>query len=189
MAGASGVVAGPLLVSVATSISRMPPDAGAGNSCDSRRSPSTSAVALTVAPASRSLNCARPFSSVFCVSVLEPTCSSTLCPGMLFDRDPRIRRTEIAPLGRSSTGRGMPDICFGSGIAKPPCWARATAEPTPRTPRTQRIRIPASRRQRNLCVLRVHCGESAADERLAAGFTETRVLIVPCVARLALTLG
>ena len=116
-----------LFGSVATSISRMPPRVGAGNSCDSRCSPSTSAVALTVAPAvpvMKSLNSARPFSSVFTVMTFGPTCRSTGWPVMLFDSEPRIRRTEIAPFGRSSTGRGMPDICFGSGIAKPPRCAR-----------------------------------------------------------------
>ena len=54
-------------LSVATSKSRMPPCAGAGNSWDSRRSPSTTATALSVDPGVRSLNCARPPSSVFAV--------------------------------------------------------------------------------------------------------------------------
>src|SRR6185295_7972469 len=47
---------------------------------------------------------------------------------MLLESAPRMRRTEIAPFGRSSTGRGMPDISFGSGIAKPP-WALAALAP------------------------------------------------------------
>ena len=137
MAGASGVVAGPFDRSVATSISRMPPRAGAGNSCDSRCSPSTSAIAFTVAFGVRSLNCARPLSSVFTVSTLEPTRSSTGWLAMLFDSSPRIRRTETAPFGRSSTGRGIPAICFGSGCA-PTSWR--AAQRTQRKQRTQRER-------------------------------------------------
>ena len=107
-------------VSVATSIKRMPPRVGAGNSRDSRCSPSTSAIAFTEDPGGTSLNCARPFSSVFTVNALAPATIFTGWPTMLFESDPRIRRTEIAPFGRSSTGRGIPDISLGSGMAKPP---------------------------------------------------------------------
>ena len=54
VAAGSGRRSRPALeLSVATSSSRMPPVAGAGNSCDSRCSPSTSAAALSVAPAGR----------------------------------------------------------------------------------------------------------------------------------------
>ena len=35
---------------------------------------------------------------------------------MLLESCPRISRTDTCPAGRSVTGRGMPDICFGSGI-------------------------------------------------------------------------
>ena len=103
-------------VSVATSIRRMPPRVGAGNSRDSRCSPFTSATAFTVAPGVTSLNCARPFSSVLTVSSFPPPTIFTGWLTMLFASDPRIRRTEIAPFGRSSTGRGIPDISLGSGI-------------------------------------------------------------------------
>src|SRR5438876_8142395 len=41
---------------------------------------------------------------------------------MLFDSAPRMTRTDTALSGRSVTGRGMPDICLGSGISN---WARA----------------------------------------------------------------
>ena len=43
---------------------------------------------------------------------------------MLFDSCPRMSRTDTWPAGRSVTGRGMPDICFGSGIWN---WANAGA--------------------------------------------------------------
>ena len=50
----------------------MPSFAGHGNSCDSSRSPSTFATALTVVPAAMPLNSARPFSSVFTIIGFVP---------------------------------------------------------------------------------------------------------------------
>src|ERR687898_2062131 len=41
---------------------------------------------------------------------------------MLLESCPRISRTDTCPAGRSVTGRGMPDISFGSGIWN---WADA----------------------------------------------------------------
>ena len=65
-------------LSVATSSRRMPPCAGAGNSCDSSRSPSTIGDRLhRGARRAASSNCARPLSSVFTVGTFDPTCSST----------------------------------------------------------------------------------------------------------------
>ena len=55
----------------------MPPWRAPGNSCDSSRSPSTTATALSGAPGVSPLNCARPLSSVLPPSTLPPTCSST----------------------------------------------------------------------------------------------------------------
>ena len=76
-AGAAGRAPEGFDLSVATSINRMPPRVGAGNSRDSRCSPSTSATALTDEPGGTSLNCARPFSSVFPISSLPPATSFT----------------------------------------------------------------------------------------------------------------
>src|SRR2546426_12252275 len=49
---------------------------------------------------------------------------------MLFDKAPRMTRTDTAPLGRSVTGRGMPDICLGSGISN--CARAGVARQKPR---------------------------------------------------------
>src|SRR5215831_11810810 len=147
-AGACGADFGAFL-SVATSISRMPPCDGAGKSCDSRCSPSTSAVAFTLSPAGTLSNCARPASSVFTLSTRPlAKCSSTRWLAMLLDSCPRIRRTEMLPSGRSVTGRGMPAICLGSGI-----WNCANANSPPqRTQSTQRDTL------KTLCAHCVLCG-------------------------------
>src|SRR3984957_3716388 len=122
--GALGSVGGALDLSVATRSRRMPPWAGAGNASDSRRSPSTTATAFRVSPGGRLPNSALPAWSVFAVRTSDPTWSSTGKSWMLFDIAPRMRRTDTVPFGRSVTGRGMPDICLGSGIAN---WARSGA--------------------------------------------------------------
>src|SRR5581483_3026147 len=93
----------------------------------------TTATAFTGAPAGRPANSARPFSSVFAVRTSDPTWSSTGTFERLFDSCPRMRRTDTVPSGRSVTGRGMPAICFGSGI-----WNWAAAMPAQRLPRTPR---------------------------------------------------
>src|SRR5262252_3184112 len=129
---------------------------------------------------------------------------------MLFDSDPRISRTEIAPFGRSSTGRGMPDISFGSGIANPPCALAplAMARTQPRTQSkeqtTRREEEPTqkaspSRRKINtplrplyfcgLCCPLCPCRESLSRERLSATLAESRVMIVGRLARRTHTLG
>ena len=133
-AGVAGAPAPALELSVAASSSLMPPMAGAGNSRDSRYSPSTVAEALSVSPAGRRSNWTRPASSVFAVWTFEPTRSSTVCPGRPLVTEPRTTRTVMLPSGRSVTGRGIPDICFGSGIWN---WARTAVRP-PTTHRTQR---------------------------------------------------
>ena len=52
---------------------------------------------------------------------------------MLFENHLRINRTDTVPSGRSA-GRGMPDICLGSGI-----WNCALRLLPPKRPRTQRV--------------------------------------------------
>src|SRR5947209_10391464 len=131
VAGSLSFAAASLLV--ATSNSRTPPCAGDAKSCDSSRSPSTTTTAFTVSPGGTSSNCARPLASVFTVRTVAPICSSIGKLGMLLERSPRMSRTEIEWSGRSVTGRGMPDICFGSNN-----WVETKAERTQRTPRTQR---------------------------------------------------
>ena len=117
----------------------MPPCPGAGNSCDSSCSPSTSRSPSAWRPAGSLSNCARPWASVFVVCTSEPTCSSTVWFAMLFVIAPRMTRTDTEPFGRSSTGRGIPAICRGSGWA----WSGAainsaatTKTPPRRTRRT-----------------------------------------------------
>ena len=115
-AGASGCVAGAFDVSVATSISRMPPRGGAGNSCDSRCSPSTSALAFTVAPGVTLSNCARPASSVFTVQHLVADAQFDRMVRDVVGQLAADQREPRSPVRQVVTGRGMPDICFGSGI-------------------------------------------------------------------------
>src|ERR1051326_695063 len=190
--GAAGILAAAGFdLSVATSMRRMPPRVGAGNSRDSRCSPSTSATAFTVAPGVTSLNCARPFSSVLTVNSFAPPTIFTGWLTMLFESDPRMSRTEIAPFGRSSTGRGMPLISRGSGIWNWPAASRPA-------PRTQRKEQTTQREKRDrftnisffplsLCVLRrVWAGlGSPFSERPAAGLAKLRILIVLRAARAA----
>ena len=171
----------PWLVSVATSIRRIPPRAGAGNSCDSSCSPSTSVVALTVAPGVHGIELRAPALVGLDRDHFRPDVQVDRWPAMLFDSSPRIRRTEIDPLGRSSTGRGMPDICFGSGIAKPPCCAPTGSANTEDTEDTEGNRSYPPAHQPT-------AARSASQLRPAA-LAELRVAVVGRLARGAETLG
>src|SRR5262252_2364492 len=115
---------------------------------------------------------------------------------MLFESCPRIRRTDTVPFGRSSTGRGMPDICFGSGIANPPgCAPSGFAQRTQRKEqRTQRAARFVSTRDHPLVsfvtfVSLVSIPFSVRSQRLATRLAELRVGIVRRGARRAYTLG
>lgn len=94
-----------------------PPREGTGNSCDVSVSPSTVAVACTVAPAGSPLNCARPCSSVFVVRLSPPTVNVTSCPATLLPIRSRTTRTVTVPAGNSGAGSGVPAIAEGSGMS------------------------------------------------------------------------
>src|SRR6476620_92805 len=108
---------------------------------------------------------------------------------MLLAREPRIRRAETAPLGRSSTGRGIPDISLASGIA----WPLAVLA----QPRAQRKEQRKKRRDRlanapmfplwplPLWPLLPSAPLSGGAERLAASLAEFRVVVVGRRARRA----
>jgi hypothetical protein len=117
--------------SVATSITRMPPTSGIGNSRDSMRSPSTVTATLTRVPGVSPVNVARPLPSVFDVFDAPPPLSSTVWPSSGLESCPRITRAVTVPTMRSPTGSGMPDICLGSGI-----WARSCGACTKMTTQT-----------------------------------------------------
>ena len=125
-----------------------PASDGTSKSCDSSRSPSTTATARTSDPAAAPENTARPFSSVVTVSERPPP--STNCtgwPAMAFARPPRTSRTVTVPAGASVVGRGIPDIARGSGIPEPPMppiWAKALDDPPASARATASTTAPAA---------------------------------------------
>ena len=107
--------------SLAVSSRMTPAFDGTSKSCDSSRSPSTTATARTREPAAAPVKVARPLASV-CTDCDRPpprtNCTAWFGIGLL--RLPRTSRTVTVPAGASVVGRGIPDIARGSGMPDPP---------------------------------------------------------------------
>ena len=71
--------------------------------------------------------------SVTTVRFLPAIRKSTGCPGMFLNA-PRTTRTVTVPAGMSFTGRTLPDISFGFGIATCPCATGPDTTPTTSAP-------------------------------------------------------
>ena len=89
-------------------MTRRPPDVGTVNGSDTSGSSLTVVSARASDPTGRSVNSARPWSSVMAVLAAPPAVTRTSWPTMLFPMASRTTRTVTVPFGSSGAGMARP---------------------------------------------------------------------------------